>query len=131
LAGRWSKKRISMLAGLLGAICMAVTCFLLSGWQLIIGVFISAIFISLSYPELYATFEDYISRLGAHGQKMIGLESSAPNVAYVIGPILAGATITEFGPQKTLAFLACGVGLAAVLGLAVVPRKIKMPHEWK
>lgn len=84
-----SKKRVAFWSALLGALVLAGGAFGLGPSPLlVICIFLSSVFFSLDYPEIEAVFEDYLSRIDAYSNDLIGLQSTATSLAYIIGPIL-------------------------------------------
>ena len=122
------KKRAAFLAGIVGSALLSIGFWFVSGIYLVAIVFAAALFIGLAYPEIYATFEDYIARLDNFHADMVGLEGSAANLAYVLGPIMAGFLGSLLGPKFTIGVFALLVLATSVLALAVTPRKLRMPQ---
>ncbi len=130
LSKRFSKKRVAFIAAAVGASILGVGSLYFghSPWLPVI-VFCSALFFSLDYPEIEAVFEDYISRIDGYGNDLIGLQSTASSLAYIVGPVLAGALATWLGLSATIGAVALFFGAVAVVALIVTPRKIRMPHQ--
>jgi len=123
------KKRAAFLSGTLSGLILSLGG-LTSNPLLLLGlVFFSSLLNSISVPEIAAVFEDYVQRLGPMGDDLIGLQSSATSLSYIIGPILAGTLAAVLGNQVT--FTAMGILLASVsaFALIIVPRKIRMPQK--
>ncbi len=123
----WGKKRIAfILGGLAGCLLLIATWF----WQdvrLVPVVFMAAACMAIVYPEVAATFEDYMVRLGDWGDDLVSLQATAANLAYIVGPITAGVVATLFGNVRTIGFFGGWLLVVSLLALALVPRKIKMP----
>ncbi len=123
------KKRAALLAAAAAGVFLTLVGFVAAALPVVVLVFLFSLFFSLTFPEIYATFEDYVTRLGELGDDLVGLEGSAVSLAYIVGPILAGAIASVFGNGGSFAVAGVGLILVSLLGLAVVPRKIKMPQE--
>lgn len=123
------KKRAALLAAAVAGVFLSLVGFVAAALPVIILVFLFSLFFSLTFPEIYATFEDYVTRLGELGDDLVGLEGSAVSLAYIVGPIAAGAIAAVFGNSGAFAVAGGALILVSLLGLAVVPRKIKMPQE--
>lgn len=123
------KKRAALLAAVAAGILLTLVGFTQAALPAVLLVFFFSLFFSLTFPEIYATFEDYVTRLGDHGDDLVGLEGSAVSLSYIIGPILAGGIASAFGNRGAFSVAGIALVLIALLGLAVVPRKIKLPQQ--
>ena len=97
-------------------------------WYLAV-VFISSTFTSLAFPELNATFEDYVARLDNFSNDLVGLRSSAGSLAYIIGPVTAGFLASKLGNWQTITIFAGALVIVAAAMLYVIPRKLRMPKQ--
>lgn len=128
VAQPFGKKRAAFLSGLCsGGILLAL---ILSNniWFIMGTVLLSSIFQSIARPEIYATLEDYIARLGKNGNDLIGLQNSAASAAYIIGPILSGFLADQFGNLQALGIIGGMFALTSLIALIIVPRKVTMPQ---
>lgn len=127
--GKRTGKKAMAFMGLLGSgVCLVLLRLVSEPVAVLSLVSLSAICGGLAYPNLVATFEDYVVRLHRHSGEMIALERSAVNIAYVVGPLLAGIGVSLVGYQMTFSSLGVLVILIAVVCLSVVPSKIRMPQ---
>lgn len=125
----FGKKRAALLAAMVSGAFLFFVGFSQSPLLVVALVLLFSLFFSLTFPEVYATFEDYVARLKEHGNDMIGLQGAAVSFSYIIGPILAGATASVFGNRGSFT-LAGGLLIAvSLLCLLVIPRKIPMPQS--
>jgi len=123
------KKRAAFISALISGVFLTIAGFT-TNIPLFLGfILISSIASSISFPEIYAVFEDYIARLGDHKVDMIGLQGSASSLAYVIGPIVSGALATFFGNQFTFSIMGGLLVITSIIMLLIVPKKIKMPQQ--
>lgn len=123
------KKRTAFIAGIFAGISL-ICIPLLQNVYLILGmVFVTAFMSGIAFILIYATFEDYVTRLDDDGNNMVSIGQISQNVAYVLGPIFFGM-ISKDGNYGH-SFIAAGEILVffSVLALITVPRKIKMPHK--
>ena len=60
---------------------------------------------------------------------MMGLQNSTSDIAYVIGPILAGGIAQVFGELESFTVLGWIVVGVAIFLLMVTPRKLKLPQS--
>ncbi|HKZ34439.1 MAG TPA: MFS transporter, partial [Patescibacteria group bacterium] len=90
LAQPFGKKKIAFLAGLGCGFFLFFAGLTTHIPLLLLFVFLSSACSAIASPELSATFEDYVSRLGNRGNELVGLNQTASSVAYIIGPVLAG-----------------------------------------
>lgn len=129
LAARpFGKKRAALLAAIVSGIFLVAIGFFQSPTIIIALVLGFSLFFSLTFPEVYATFEDYVSRLKEFGNDMVGLQSSAVSLSYIIGPIFAGGTAAIFGNRGSFTLAGGLLIMVALLCLLVIPRKIPMPQ---
>lgn len=123
------KKRTAFIAGIFAGILL-ICISLLENIYLILGmVFLIAFMSGIAFILIYATFEDYITRLDGDGNNMVSIGQISQNIAYVLGPIFFGI-VSKDGNFKD-SFIAAGEILIffSVVALVTVPRKIKMPHK--
>lgn len=122
------KKRIAFLLCLPVGPIMGLGALSQNGWIFLGSIFVSSMFISLATTELYAVFEDYVSRLNRFGTDMIGLQSAAGSLGYIIGPIIAGSVATVVGNHGTFAVFGMLLSLGAILAWFTMPRKTRLPQ---
>jgi hypothetical protein len=84
---------------------------------------------AVAVPEILAVFQDFVVRSGVFGNEIISLERSAENLAYILGPMLAGGIALVMGFQETFTVMGGILFLAASLAFLVVPRKIRLPQQ--
>lgn len=129
------KKRLSQISMLVAGALLFLVGFSQNILMLIAVVFISSIFIAFSYPLVEAVYSDVIERMGRKRWHLIGLGSSTASIAYIVGPILAGALSSSFGERSTFAFLGVLTVAVAFLLLVMTPKKLHIPQEvvskWK
>lgn len=123
------KKRTAFSGGVLAGLCFILIGLSPNIFFLLAGVFIASFFLGVAVPQMYAAIEDYIERLGHSANALIGLENSTTSVAYIVGPIIAGALAATGGEQKTFMYLGIVLGLASLISLLIVPRKIHLPQQ--
>jgi predicted MFS family arabinose efflux permease len=92
-------------------------------------ILVAATFGAVAVPEILAVFEDFMARLGEFGGEVISLERSAENLAFIVGPALAGAIALVVGFQETFTVMGGVLFLVASLAFLVVPRKIRLPQQ--
>lgn len=123
------KKRTALIAGLLAGISLVFLGFSSNIFTILGLVVLVSICYDISTILIYATFEDYVTRLDVARHDLVSIGQFSGNLAYTIGPIFLGfiAQRSGFG----MSFSATGVLLilSAVFALIVIPRKIKMPQK--
>lgn len=122
------KKRAAFITAAISGLLLTPMGFVKSPEALVAVVFGSSIFLSLSFPEIFAAFEDYVKRLGRSGDEMIGLQSSAISLSYIIGPIAGGALADRVGNGLTFTIFGLAIFVVSLLALVIVPRKIRLPE---
>jgi MFS family permease len=124
----FGKKRAAFLCGIGSGTMLTLAGLTRDHNLLLVFVFLSSMFLAISWPEIYAVFEDYVCRLGKTSNDMIGLQSSTMAMAYLIGPILAGGIASVVGRQQTFTVVGILLVIISVLALIIVPRKIRLPQ---
>lgn len=123
------KKRAAFISGLFAGIALALFYFIQNIILLLFTTFIAGMFLAIAFPEVSATFEDYVDRLGINGNDMIGLQSSAISLAYILGPILNGYLSMYIGNKNTFSVMGGLLIIVSIFSLLTVPFKIKMPQK--
>ncbi|MBP9820063.1 MFS transporter [Candidatus Woesebacteria bacterium] len=130
LSSRFGKKRTAYLAGIIGGSLLAVGSLATQVAALLTLVFIASLCFALVYPEINATFEDYVVRVGKLGNVVIGLQSAMFSLAYIVGPPLAGLVATKWGNHYALTVFGLLLSVIGTLALIITPRKVRLPqHE--
>lgn len=133
LAGRvarpFGKKRTAFVMAILDGTILIFAGQIKSVPILLLLVFCSAFCVSFSIPEIMAVFEDYVARLKLFSQEMINIERSAENMAYTLGPAVAGILAGIVGYQPTFSLMGGFLILVSALAFLVVPRKIRLPQQ--
>ena len=91
--------------------------------------------LSVSAPMTDAVYSDILARMGKEKKHMVGLSSSMLNIAYIIGPIMAGFIAGMVGERMTFAVVGGVTVVVAIVLLIVTPKKLRLPQaeiaEWK
>jgi MFS family permease len=91
--------------------------------------------LSVSWPLTDAVYSDIVNRMGREGKHMVGLSGSTINVAYIIGPILAGLISQFVGEKNTFVVMGVAMILVSIFLLIVTPKKLRLPQTeiqaWK
>lgn len=124
LATRFGKKRTAFTSAIIGSMVLTIGLLFTSPIYLILVVFVSSLFYSLCWPQIFSAFEDYIVRVGRHSDDMISIQDSATNIGYIVGPILAGLLATLYGYSRAFTILALLPLLVAIIGLLVMKHKV-------
>lgn len=120
------KKNTAFLSFLAASIILSLFIFLHNPYVIIGAVFVTAFFVSLSWPSIDGAYVDYISEAPKIEKEIQGLSDFFVNIGYVIGPILAGLLADRF--SETGAFSILGLfGLVSVLLLKrITPKHISV-----
>jgi len=128
LSAKIGKKRVAFVSGTIGGFLLFTSMFFIASPILLITfILLSSIFTSIAYPAILAVTQDYVTRLGEFGSEMVGLQNAAGSIGYIVGPLLAGWAGMMFGNIQAVAGAGLILLIVAVINIAVVPRKIKMP----
>ena len=127
-AQRFGKKRAALYSAVVAGVILALAGFVHHPFFLLVMIFLFALFFALTFPEIFAAFEDYVERLGEFGNDMVGLQASAISFSYIVGPIGAGAIAAVFGNRGSFVFAGVLLVAVSVMALLVLPRKVRMPQ---
>jgi len=123
------KKKLAEIFTFLSGIVLIFMTLLHVWWWYLIIVFVSSILSALAWPLLDAVYTDLLSRMGRENIHMIGLKNASNSIAYMIGPIIAGAMATLVGNIESFVYMGwLLVGVATIL-LIFTPRKLKLPQS--
>jgi MFS family permease len=128
LSRRFGKKRTAFLTCLPVGLVMGLGALSHNNWIFLGSIFLASVFLSVAYTELYAVFEDYVSRLDEFATDMIGLQAATGSLGYIIGPILAGSVATLVGNRSTFAVFGILLSFTAILAWFAMPRKTRLPQ---
>jgi hypothetical protein len=123
------KKRTAFISAIISGALLVLGGIFAEGLWFVGIVLVSSIFSAITWPEIYATFEDYMGRLGVFGDDIVGLQNSSVSLSFIIGPILSGAIAAVIGNQRTFSVVGGLLVAVALLALFIVPRKVLMPQK--
>lgn len=129
LGVRYGKKRIAFWAATLAGVMFMIAGAVGHFSYMLALIALGSIFVAVAIPEMNATVEDYIARLGPSANSMIGLENAITSIAFVIGPLLAGLTATFAGHQFSFSVIGFLLFVVSLVALQVTPRKIRLPQQ--
>ncbi len=123
------KKRTAFISAILAGLGLIIFSLLKNVYLILVMVLITAIFSNIAFILIYATFEDYITRLDGEGNNLVSIGQISQNFAYAVGPIFLG--YISRNENFELSFRVTGLILIAfsLLAIVSVPRKIKMPRK--
>jgi len=123
------KKHLAFVMAMLSGIVLLGVGFVSHPLVILLLIFCSSMFLAVSFPEIFAVFEDYINRLGSSKNDMIGLQSSAISLAYIVGPIVSGFLATIVGNQMVFTLLGVLLIAYSAFSLHLVPKKVHFPQQ--
>jgi MFS family permease len=122
------KKRTAFINGLIAA-AFLIAIGLTHNIPMVIGyVALMSTFLNIGHVLHSAAVEDYVARLGEFANDIVTMDQLSGSTAYIVGPILLGFLAEQIGYQRTFAVAGLLMGVAAVVCLLIVPRKLKMPQ---
>ncbi len=125
----FGKKRIAFILGIFSGLALLVMGVMNTFATIIVSMTVFSSLFAITWPEINATFENYIERLDGFGIDLIGLKNSIGSLSYVIGPVLAGVLATLVGNQLSFALMGLLLLFTSIALLFIVPRKIRMPQQ--
>lgn len=129
ITNRFGKKRTAMIAFFFGSALLSTVHFVGISPLLLVIVFISSLLSSIAWPALNGAYADYIAETPKYEPEIEGVSDFTYNVAYVIGPILAGVLADIVGDVNTLALVGVFGMVASLILLKVTPRHIHIPKN--
>ncbi len=129
LQSRGTKERLSLVLFAISGAVLALFYLTDDVPLLLVMTFITSFFSTLSYNYLDSLFNDFVSRLKEDGNYMLGLRGVASDVAYVIGPIIAGFIAQNVGVRNSFGFIGL---LTGILGTAIFlfhPHKVRIEEQ--
>ena len=126
---KFGKKRTAFLFGIAAGFLLLLLGIVKNTYLILMIVFIMATCSGISFILVYATFEDFVTRLDGKGNSMVSILQITQNFAYAFGPIFFGLISQDNNFSSS--FIAGGeiLILFSILALLTIPRKIKMPHK--
>lgn len=107
IVAQFGKKETAFVAFLVSAVLLTSLVMITSVVMIIICIFLLSCCLSLAYPAIRSAISDYITENPQYEHEIQGVTDFSSNIAYVIGPILAGVFADTWGNQG--AFSAFGV----------------------
>jgi len=122
------KKRTAFIAGIVTGLM-----YFLGGLSGSLGLFLIFVAIGslcreIAHSEIRGATEDYCSRLDDKASPLVGMITATNSVGYIIGPMIAGLSGQYLGYQRGIGVFGFGLAVSAIIGLIVVPRKLKIPQ---
>lgn len=129
LTRRYGKKRTAFVSLGIGSILLFLIYFLNNPIFIILTIFISSIFISISWPAINGAYADYISESPDYEKEIESLEDFFTNLGYVLGPMIAGFVADRFGNSGAFSFIGLSGSLVAILLIIITPKKINIKRD--
>jgi len=138
LVAKWGiksgKKKMAEKFMALGGLALTLLGLGDSLWLMLGAALVCGAVLSVAWPLTDAVYSDIIARMGRERKHMIGLSNSTISLAYIIGPVAAGALASVMGERLTFVAVGLGTVAVAVVLLQVTPRKLRLPQaeiqEW-
>jgi MFS family permease len=122
------KKKIAEICLLIGGLVLVAMGLSDQVWWQLLVVFISSCAIAAASPLVDAVYTDVVSRMGQERKHLIGLSNSTISLAYIVGPVVAGALAASLGERLTFAATGAIVALVTGVLILITPRKLKLPQ---
>jgi len=127
ITNKLGKKRTAYITFLMGSATLGLFAFVQTPLLLIIIIFTSSIFMSISWPAINGAYADYISESSKVEKEIEALENFSGNAGYVIGPIIAGILSDHIGYGHAFTLLGFTCAAITIILLKITPKKIKIP----
>jgi len=123
---KYGQKRTAFISLLIGSIFLSLIYFINNQIFIIIDIFVSSVFISISWPAINGAYADYISETTKYEKEIEGLEDFYTNLGYIIGPMIAGFAASILGNSGAFSFIGLtGIAIAIIL-IFITPKKINV-----
>jgi MFS family permease len=109
---KFGKKYTAFAAFLLSNLILLSVGFISNPYIIILAVFLSSLFSSISYPALSATVADYLKESKSYDNEILSVKDFFGNVGCIIGPLVAGFLMDRIGSLMIFSYF-------AVFGIAV------------
>lgn len=133
VVARWGiykgKKKIAELTLLLSGLFLSFLAATDSVYAMLAVSLLTGTALSIAWPLADAVYTDIIDRMGIEGKHMVGLSSSTLSLAYIIGPVIAGAIAQTVGEKMTFSVMGMLTVAVAVFLLFTTPKKLRLPQE--
>ena len=126
---RLGKKKTSFVSGILAGLGLVVIGFSKNIFLTLGAVLFTATCADISFVLIFATFQDYVTRLDEGGTDLVGINQINQNLAYFLGPIILGLVSRNGHLQNSFLLTGGILILSSIAAFMVVPRKIKMPQK--
>ena len=120
------KKRTGYLSFILGSLILIPLLSVDNPYFVILIIFLSSLFVSLSWPSISGAYADYISETPEAEKEIEGVEDFFSNLGFIVGPILAGVLADHVQYSTAFAFMGLGAGIVAAFLMLFTPRKISI-----
>lgn len=123
---KFGKKKTAFVSFLLGSLVLSSFTLFANPYFMIVVIFVSSFFFSLSWPTINGMYTDYITDRPQVGKDIEGVADLFTNMGYIVGPVLAGILADVLG--NTTAFSIFGLFgiIVAVILLLTTHKKISV-----
>jgi len=126
ITNKFGKKRTAMFSFLSGSIILSMVYFVGLSPLLLVFVFISSVMSSIAWPAMNGAYADYIAETPSLGADIEGVTDFSYNIAYVIGPIIAGFASDTIGDISALSLVGLiGIGFSLLI-IRIMPAHIRI-----
>ncbi len=133
LVAKWGidqgKKKWAERFLLLGGVGLTIVAFVENIWLILGSVFISGLFLAMAWPLIDSVYTDLVSRAKRGRKHMMGINSATLSLAYVVGPIAAGAIAGKVGELSTFGIMGGMLVVIANILLITTPKKLHLPQN--
>lgn len=126
ITNKFGKKRTALVCLLVGSAVLSSLFLFKSPAIIMLVIFVSSFFTSMSWPAINGAYADYISETTRLENEINGLEDFFTNIGYVIGPMIAGVSVDLIGNEMTFSALGVFGVVSSIILLFVTPRKIEV-----
>jgi MFS family permease len=127
ITSKFGKKRTAYIAFLLGSLTM-IPFFYIENNAIpaIVVTFTAACFLGFSLPAINSVYADYISESPELESEIEAAEDFFTNLAYIMGPIVAGIIADTFNYHDSFAFLGIIGTIVSILLIKFSPKQISI-----
>jgi MFS family permease len=121
---RFGKKHTAFMSLFVGSLLLSLLFFIKNPIIMMVEIFVSSLFMAMSWPAINGTYADYISETVQYEKEIEGLEDFYTNLGYIFGPIISGFVADRLGNINAFVLLGLAGILISITLLLFTPKKI-------
>jgi MFS family permease len=129
ITNRYGKKKTAVISIFTGSAVLTTVSLVGLSPILLVIVFVSSLLSAIAWPALNGAYADYIAEAPRHEPEIEGVSDFTYNLAYFVGPIMAGFLSDRVGDINTIALVGLFGMVAALVLFKITPKHIRVPKN--